>query len=168
MLKDNLDATDWNILAILQQSARISNVELADRVHLTPSPCLARVKALEESEIIRRYVALLDPSAVGLGVSVLVQVTLDRQVESALAIFEQAVAKRPEVMECYLMTGVSDYLLRVAVADLDEFQRFVVGFLSRIPGMGSIRSSVALKRVKYKTELPLPVENKKAKHRSRR
>lgn len=168
MLQDELDATDWNILAILQQTARIPNVELADKVHLTPSPCLARVKALEESEIISSYVALLDPAAVGLGVSVLVQVTLDRQVESALAIFEQAVSKRPEVMECYLMTGASDYLLRVAVADLDEFQHFVVGFLSRIPGMGNIRSSVALKRVKYKTALPLPIESKKPKRRLRR
>lgn len=154
-----IDTIDLKILKILQESARISNLQLAHRVGLSPSPCLARVKKLEESEIIRRYVALLDPAAVGRGVSIFVQVTLDRQIESALTAFEKAVAQRSEVMECYLMTGSSDYLLRVAVADLDEFQRFVVGFLSRVPGVGNIQSSVALKRVKYKTELPLPIDD---------
>jgi Lrp/AsnC family transcriptional regulator, leucine-responsive regulatory protein len=91
----------------------------------------------------------------GLGVSVFVQVRLERQVESTLNTFEHAVAGRPEVMECYLMTGTSDYLLRVIVPDLDAFQRFVVDFLSRIPGVGNIQSSFALKQVKYKTALPL-------------
>jgi len=158
MLTSNLDLIDWHILAVLQQAARISNVELANVVHLSPSPCLARVKALEKSGVISRYVALLNPVAVGLGVSIFVQVTLDRQIEAALTTFEQAVSKRAEVMECYLMTGTSDYLLRVAVASLEEFQEFVVGFLSRIPGVGNIQSSVALKRVKYKTELPLPAD----------
>lgn len=162
-----LDKTDWNILAALQENGRISNVDLAEEVHLSPSPCLARVKALEESGVIRRYVALLDPVAAGLSVSVFVQVTLDRQIESALTTFERAVAARPEVMECYLMTGSSDYLLRVVVADLEKFRTFIVDFLSRIPGVGNIQSSVALKSVKYQTALPLPVEPEERRGRRR-
>jgi Lrp/AsnC family leucine-responsive transcriptional regulator len=163
-----LDKTDWNILAALQENGRISNVDLAGKVHLSPSPCLARVKTLEESGVINRYVALLDPVAAGLSVSIFVQVTLDRQIQSALTAFEAAVAERPEVMECYLMTGSSDYLLRVVVADLEKFRTFVVDFLSRIPGVGNIQSSVALKRVKYQTALPLPVEKEKPSARKRR
>ena len=158
ILLSRCDSTDWSILAILQENARISNVDLAGKVHLSPSPCLARVKALEESGLIRRYVALLEPSAIGLGINVFVQVRLERQNEVALVTFEAAVASRPEVMECYLMTGTSDYLLRVVVPDLERFQQFVVGFLSRVPGVGNIQSSVALKPVKYKTALPLPSE----------
>lgn len=161
------DPTDWKILAILQENARISNVELAEKVHLSPSPCLARVKALEESGLIRHYAALLDPNAIGLGISVFVQVRLERQSEAALVAFEGAVAGRSEVMECYLMMGSSDYLLRVVVPDLEGFQQFVVSFLSRIPGVGNIQSSVALKPVKYKTALPLPLERAAPKRRRR-
>ena len=151
----NIDSTDWKILEQLQRNGRMPNVELAEAVNLSPSPCLARVKRLERENVIARYVALLDPPAVGLGVSVFVQVRLERQVEDSLNRFEAAVTARPEVMECYLMTGSSDYLLRVAVADLDEFQRFVTGFLARIAGVSSIQSSFALKQVKYQTALPL-------------
>lgn len=163
-----LDRIDWGILAALQENGRISNVDLASKVHLSPSPCLARVKALEESGVISRYVALLEPVAAGLSVSIFVQVTLDRQIEAALTTFEEAVTRRPEVMECYLMTGASDYLLRVVVADLERFRTFVVDFLSRIPGVGNIQSSVALKRVKYQTALPLPTEKEKVAQRRRR
>jgi Lrp/AsnC family transcriptional regulator, leucine-responsive regulatory protein len=151
-----LDSIDWKILSVLQENARIANVDLAERVNLSPSPCLARVRGLEEAGFINRYVTLLNPKAVGLGVSVFVQVRLERQVEASLNAFEKAVSARPEVMECYLMTGTSDYLLRVVVSDLPEFQRFVTD-LSKIPGVGNIQSSVALKQVKYKTALPLPV-----------
>jgi Lrp/AsnC family leucine-responsive transcriptional regulator len=150
-----LDSIDLDILKALQDNARIANVDLAEKVNLSPSPCLARVKALERGGFISRYVTLLDPGAVGLGVSVFVQVRLEKQVESSLNVFEKAVAGRPEVMECYLMTGASDYLLRVVVSDLHEFQSFVT-HLSKIPGVGNIQSSVALKQVKYKTALPLP------------
>jgi DNA-binding Lrp family transcriptional regulator len=160
MRKTDVDSIDWKILATLQDNARIANVDLADRVHLSPSPCLARVRALERAGIISRYVTLLDARAVGLGVSLFVQVRLERQVERALKAFEEAVVSRPEVMECYLMTGQSDYLLRVVVADLDEFQRFVTEFLSKIPAVGSIQSSVALKQVKYQTALPLPADER--------
>jgi Lrp/AsnC family leucine-responsive transcriptional regulator len=152
----SLDATDWKILARLQQDARLSNVELARAVNLSPSPCLARVRRLEEGGLISRYVTLLDALALGLTVSVFIQVRLERQVEKALELFEHAIAERPEVMECYLMTGDSDYMLRVMVADVQALERFIVDFLAKIPGVGNLKSSFALKQVKYKTALPLP------------
>ena len=105
-----LDAIDWKILGLLQADARISNVDLARQVGLSPSPCLNRVRALEKSGYISRYVTLLDPLRVGLKVSVFIQVTLEKQIEPALETFERAIRDRPEVMECYLMTGDADYL----------------------------------------------------------
>ena len=150
-----MDAIDLRILDRLQSNARISNVELARAVNLSPSPCLSRVRALEAAGYIDRYVTLLDSKKLGLTVSVLVQVTLERQVESALEVFEKAVRERPEVMECYLMTGDADYLLRVLVPDVTAFERFILDFLSRVPGVGNIKSSFALKQVKYQTALPL-------------
>jgi Lrp/AsnC family leucine-responsive transcriptional regulator len=155
-IKCCMDAKDLKILEALQRNARISNVDLAQAAGLSPSPCLVRVRALEESGLIERYVALLDPKRLGLTVSVLVQVTLERQIESALEVFEKAVRERPEVMECYLMTGDADYLLRVVVPDVPAFERFILDFLSRVPGVGNIKSSFALKQVKYQTALPLP------------
>ena len=156
MRHSGIDSIDRKILWLLQSNARMANVDLADEVHLSPSPCLTRVKALEREGFINRYVALLNPAAVGLGVNVFVQVRLERQVETMLTTFEKAVAERHEVMECYLMTGTSDYLLRVVVSDLEEFQRFVTEVVAKIPGVGNIQSSVALKQVKYSTALPLP------------
>lgn len=156
MLTPALDAIDLKILAALQADARIANVDLARKVHLSPSPCLARVRALEEGGLVARYVTLLDPKKLGLTVSVLVQVTLERQVEKALDGFERAVLERPEVMECYLMTGDADYLLRVVVPDVPAFERFILDFLSKVPGVGNIKSSFALKQVKYQTALPIP------------
>jgi len=156
MPKIELDATDWKILARLQEDARLSNVELARAVNLSPSPCLARVRRLEEGGLISRYVTLLDALALGITVSVFIQVRLERQVEKALEIFERAIAERPEVMECYLMTGDADYMLRVMVADVQALERFIVDFLAKIPGVGNLKSSFALKQVKYKTALPLP------------
>ena len=155
MPKIELDATDWKILARLQEDARLSNVELARSVNLSPSPCLARVRRLEEAGLISRYVSLLDALALGLTVSVFIQVRLERQVERALETFERAIAERPEVMECYLMTGDADYMLRVMVADVQALERFIVDFLAKIPGVGNLKSSFALKQVKYKTALPL-------------
>ena len=156
MLNERLDSIDWQILALLQDDARLSNVDLAKAVGLSPSPCLARVRALEEAGFISRYVSLLDPRRMGLNVSVFIQVALEKQVERALGVFEQAIRDRPEVMECYLMTGESDYLLRVVVPDLQALERFILDVLSRIPGVGNIKSSFALKQVKYQTALPLP------------
>jgi Lrp/AsnC family leucine-responsive transcriptional regulator len=165
-----LDALDLRILAALQSDARIANVDLARKVHLSPSPCLSRVRALEESGVISRHVTLLDAKTLGLTVSVLVQVTLEKQVVAALEVFERAVRERPEVMECYLMTGDADYLLRVVVADLPAFERFILGFLTKIPGVGNIKSSFALKQVKYQTALPLPAaaESTSRSRRTRR
>lgn len=150
-----LDELDVRILEELQRDGRLSNVELAARVRLSPSPCLARVRRLERAGVLDRYVALLDPERVGLPVSVFIQVRLERQVERALEAFEEATARRPEVMECYLMTGDADYLLRVVVPDVKALERFIVDHLARIPGVANIRSSFALKQVKYQTALPV-------------
>jgi Lrp/AsnC family leucine-responsive transcriptional regulator len=150
-----LDSTDCRILEVLQRNSRIANIDLAREVNLSPSPCLRRVRNLEAQGYIRQYVTLLDPAATGLPVSVFVQVSLERQVDDALETFEQAIVERPEVMECYLMTGDSDYLLRVVAPDLDAFQRFLLDHLTRIPGVASIKSSFALKQVSYRTALPL-------------
>ncbi len=150
-----LDAIDRRILHVLQDEARTPNVELARQVGLSPSPCLRRVRELEASGVIRRHVTLLDPAAVGLGVSVFVNVRLERQVEDALDRFEAAVLARPEVMECYLMTGDADYLLRVVVRDVPAYETFLMEHLTRVRGIASIRSSFALKQVKYTTALPL-------------
>jgi DNA-binding Lrp family transcriptional regulator len=163
-----MDAIDLRILERLQHDARISNVELARAVNLSPSPCLARVRALEEDGTIARYVTLLDAKKIGITVSVLVQVTLEKQVEPALEAFERAVRERPEVMECYLMTGDADYLLRVLVPDVPAFERFILEFLSRVPGVGNIKSSFALKQVKYQTALPLPLPAQPKKRPRRR
>jgi Lrp/AsnC family leucine-responsive transcriptional regulator len=151
-----LDATDLKILAALQRDASLTNVELARQVHLSPSPCLARVKALRQAGVIRRYVALVNPEAVGLGVSVFISISLREQNSAALAEFERRIEACEEVMECYLMTGDADYLLRVVVPDIRALERFVLDRLSPIPGVEKIRSSFTLKQVRYKTELPLP------------
>ncbi|WP_333823898.1 Lrp/AsnC family transcriptional regulator [Pinisolibacter sp.] len=155
MPKLRLDRIDRNILAQLQQDGRMTNHDLADKVGLSPSPCLRRVRALEEAGVIRNYVALVDPVAVDLSVSVFVNVTLERQVEDRLDVFEATVRQWPEVLECYLMTGESDYLLRVVVPDLASYERFLKQYLTRVPGVASIKSSFALKQVRYQTALPL-------------
>jgi DNA-binding Lrp family transcriptional regulator len=155
MPNPTLDEIDSRILTALQENARVSNVELAELVGISPSPCWRRVRELEQKGVIARYVTLLDPGSIGLPVSVFIQVSLERQVEAALETFETAVADWPEVMECYLMTGDADYMLRVVVADLAAYHRFLVDHLTRVPGVASIKSSFALKQVKYRTALPL-------------
>ena len=152
-----LDTTDLRILAELQTNGALSNVELARRVHLSPSPCLARVKALENNGVIDRYVALANAAALGLGLNVFISISLKEQSKAALAEFEQRIAEHDEVMECYLMTGDSDYLMRVALPDIAALEKFILEQLTPIPGIEKIRSSFALKQVRYKTALPLPV-----------
>jgi len=151
----SLDAIDRRILAALQEDASLTNVDLADKVGLSPSPCLARVRALEQAGVILKRVALLDPLKLGASISVFIRVALEKQTEAVLDRFESAMARFPEVMECYLMTGDSDYLLRVVVPDILALQDFIVGRLSKTAGVANIRSSFALKQVKYKTALPL-------------
>ena len=150
-----IDIFDRRILKELQRDGRISNVDLAKAVGLSPSPCLRRVRDLEKSGIIDRYGAILNQGAAGLPLSVFVQVTLERQVETALETFERIVAERPEVLEAYLMTGDSDYLLRIVVPDVSDYEIFLKDHLTRIPGVASIKSSFALNRVKYETALPI-------------
>ena len=152
-----LDATDLRILAELQAHGALSNVELARRVHLSPSPCLARVKALEHNGVIDRYVALANAAALGLGLNVFISISLKEQSKAALAEFEQRIAEHDEVMECYLMTGDSDYLMRVALPNIAALEKFILEQLTPISGIEKIRSSFALKQVRYKTALPLPV-----------
>jgi len=150
-----LDMVDYRILDQLQQDSGITNLELAKRVHLSPSPCLNRVKALEASGVIQKYVALTDPKALGLGLNVFISISLKEQSKQTLSEFEQRINDHEEVMECYLMTGDSDYLLRVAIADMAALEKFILEQLSPIPGVEKIRSSFALKQVRYKTALPL-------------
>jgi Lrp/AsnC family transcriptional regulator, leucine-responsive regulatory protein len=150
-----LDPVDLRLLNQLQSDARITNVALAESANLSPAPCLRRVRDLETSGVIRGYVTLLDPESVGLNVSVFIQVSLEKQVGSALRTFEETIGGYSEVMECYLMTGDSDYLLRVVAPDLKTLQSFIVDRLACIPGVANIRSSMALKEVKYKTALPI-------------
>ena len=153
-----LDRTDVAILNALQDNARITNAELARSVNLSATPCFNRVKLMEELGVISRQVTLLEPSVLGLHVNVFIHVTREKQGEDALKIFESAIDGRPEVMECYLMTGDPDYLLRVLVPDMRALERFILNHLTKIPGVANIRSSFALKQVRYKTALPLPPE----------
>ena len=122
---------------------------------LSPSPCLARVKALSLSGVIKRHVTLLDPEKVNLTLSVFIQISLERQSEVVLERFEKAVIAWSEVLECYLMTGDADYLLRVTVKDINELRVFILNRLTKIDGVSNIRSSIALNQVKYETALPI-------------
>ena len=150
-----IDALDLKILDHLQSDGRVTNQDLADRIGLSPSPCLRRVRQLESAGVIAGYVALVEPEAVGLSVTAFVRVRLDRQDDRHLEAFENAVAQFPEVMECYLMTGEADYQLRVLVGSLAEFEEFLRHRLTRIEGVGQVTTSFALRPVVYKTALPV-------------
>ena len=150
-----IDRYDRQILNLLQRDGRMSNVQLAAAVNLSESACLRRVRALEEAGMIGRYVALLSQAAAGLSGNVFVHIGLHREEESELAAFEAAVRDIPEVMECYLMTGEFDYLLRVVVSDMADFERLHRDSLTRLPGVARVNSSVAIRTVQKKTELPL-------------
>ncbi|PLW81409.1 ArsR family transcriptional regulator [Kineobactrum sediminis] len=150
-----IDGIDLKILYELQVNGKLTNTELSERVNLSASPCLKRVKRLERCGLIRDYVALLDPGFLGLDLNVFIFISLKAQSRSLLTEFETRVAGHDEVMECYLMTGDEDYLLRVAVPDVTSLERFIVDKLSPMPEVEKIRSSIALKQVRYKTALPL-------------
>ena len=150
-----LDAVDRRILRELQADSGLSNVALAKRVHLSPSPCLARVRTLEAAGLIRKYVALLDAKQLGLDMNVFISISLKQQTRAALDSFEAKIRARDEVMECYLMSGDADYLIRVALPDITALERFIIEQLSPMKEIEKIRSSFALKQVIYKTALPL-------------
>ena len=150
-----LDAIDRRLLAVLQQNGRMPVTDLAEKVGLTTSPCLRRLKILEQSGTIRGYGAQVDQEKIGLPVSVFISIKLERQREEALERFENAIRKCPEVVECYLMTGTRDYLLRVVARDLADYERFLKDTLTRIDGVASIESSFALAQVKYSNTLPI-------------
>ena len=155
MPQPDLDATDRRILSILQRDARIPNTELADEIGLTPAPTLRRVRRLEEEGIISRYVALLDPKRVGRDLMVFVRVTLDKQTKQGFETFAEHMRHRPEVLECYLCLGDTDYLLKVCVPDLDAYQTFLVDVLAAIPGVRNTASTIVVKQEKYTTSLAL-------------
>lgn len=150
-----LDRIDLSILDHLQRDGRATTGELSEAAGLSPSPCHRRQKLLEEDGVITGYVALLDQDRVGLPITVMVSVELVGQTQEMLEAFEAAVADLPEVMECMLMTGASDYLLRVVAADMGSYEEFLRSRLTRIAAVRGVRSAFALKRVMYRTNLPL-------------
>ncbi|ACI98192.1 Lrp/AsnC family transcriptional regulator [Rhodospirillum centenum] len=154
MRKIDLDTMDRRILDTVQADGRISNADLADRVGLSPSACHRRLRRLEEEGVVEGYVALLNGGVLGRGMSVFVSITLDRQQEQDLAAFEAKVRECPEVMECYLMAGDSDYLLRVLVQDGADYERLHTQMLTRLPGVARVRSSFTLRTVAKRTAIP--------------
>ena len=149
MMKEaNPDQLDLAILRSLQKNGRATINEISETVGLSPSPVARRVRILEESGVITGYAALIDEVALGYGFSVFVSVKLDKQVDEALAKFEAAISSFPEVVDCWLMTGNRDYLLRIATTGLADFERFLVGRFTKVPGVASIESSIPLRRVK--------------------
>lgn len=150
-----LTRADRKILQILQEDGKISNVDLAERVGLSPSPCLRRVKQLEAAGLISGYVALLDRRKARLDVLAYVEVQVDRHTEAAAEAFKQAVIREPEVVGCYVMTGGYDYLLRVVVPSLDAYADFTMKRLLKMPAVKDVRSSFVLETVKDSTALPL-------------
>jgi len=150
-----LDRTDRKILDLLQRDGRLANVELAEKVALSPSPCLRRVRALEEAGVVRQYVALLDPGKVGLALLAYVNVKLEKRGKMPIDDFSKAVQAWPEVVACYSMTGDMDYLLRVQVADLDHYTRFMMERLLKQAGVIDVKSNFVLERIKDTTALPL-------------
>ena len=150
-----IDATDAAILDALQREGRLSNADLAERVGLSASACHRRVRALEQSGVIDRYAALLNAEAVGRGLGVIVLVTLENQRRETLEAFERAVAGVDEVMECYLMTGAEDYLLRLQVRDARDYERVHRERLSNLPGVTRLVSNIAMRAVFARTALPI-------------
>ncbi|WP_168879656.1 Lrp/AsnC family transcriptional regulator [Rhizobium sp. P28RR-XV] len=155
------DEATLRILELLQQNAELSVAELAAAVGLSSSPCWRRVNELKETGVVKGAVTLVDASMLGLAVNVFVHISLKLQDQASLEVFDTAVKSMPEVMECYLMTGESDYLLRIVVEDIRKYQSFVIDRLTTIPCVSNIRSSFALGQIKYTTALPIDHLRKK-------
>lgn len=151
-----LDRTDLRILQLLQEDGSLSNLELADKVGLSPSPCSRRVKALQDNGLIMGYRAHLDARALGLDLLALISISMDRHTPERFANFEAAVSACPEVLECYLITGqTADYVLKVIVKDMNAYQQFLLGTLTRIEGVTGVHSSFVMRKVVDRTALPL-------------
>ncbi|MEK9713925.1 MAG: Lrp/AsnC family transcriptional regulator [Thalassolituus sp.] len=151
-----LDRTDKRILELLQTDGSLSNIELADKVGLSPSPCSRRVKALEESGLITGYRAMLDARKLGLDLLALISISMDRHTPERFNNFEEKLAACPEVLECYLITGQSaDYVVKVLVEDMDAYQQFLLGTLTRIEGVSGVHSSFVMRKVVDRTAVPV-------------
>ena len=151
-----LDRLDKRILALLQEEGNITNLELAERIGLSPSPCSRRVKQLEEAGVIERRVTLLRPKSLGLNLTAYIQISMDRHTPRRLENFQERIADYPEVLECSLITGqAADYLVKVVVPDMDAYQEFLLGKITRIEGVTGVQSSFVLRNVVSKTSLPL-------------
>jgi Lrp/AsnC family transcriptional regulator, leucine-responsive regulatory protein len=152
---NSLDHVDKSLLRHLQNQGRATNADLAEAARLSESACFRRVRALEAEGVITGYAATVDPRAVGLGLTVFVSISLTSQAQEVLAAFEGAVAQAPEIMECHLMAGQSDYILRVVASDVDDLERLHAHVLTRLPGVARINSSIALRTVVRRTALPV-------------
>ncbi|MDU8909889.1 Lrp/AsnC family transcriptional regulator [Aestuariicoccus sp. MJ-SS9] len=150
-----LDEMDRRILRVLQRAGRMSNADLSEEVNLSPSACHRRVQRLEESGMIRDYVALLDARKLGLSSTVFVEITLNTQADEVLEAFEKAVSRVPEVLECHLMAGTADYILKIVAESTEDFARIHRQYLTRLPGVAQMQSSFALRTVFKTTALPV-------------
>ncbi len=150
-----MDDIDRQILKALQEDGRLQNIELAKRVGLSPSPCLRRVRILEEAGVIERYVAMIDPGKVGAAFTVFTRVWLKSQDEETVSHFVRQIHRMPEVLECHLMAGDCDFLLRIVVADLDAYRRFQVEHLNRIKGIQNVKTEIPMQKIKQSWQLPL-------------
>lgn len=150
-----LDSIDRAILKVLQKEGRIQNVELADRVGLSPSPCLRRVRLLEDAGVIDRYVAIVDAAQVGMGQTMFVRVWLNGQDQETVDVFVEAVMRLPQVVECHLMAGDSDFLLRVVAPDLEGYRKFQIEHLGRISGVRNIKTEIPMQKIKQSSEVPI-------------
>lgn len=150
-----LDSIDRAILRTLQQEAKIQNIELAERVGLSPSPCLRRVRLLEEAGVIERYAAQIDPAKVGYGLTFFVRIGLTGPDESTIDTFIEAIMKLPQIVECYMLAGDCDFLLKIIAADLEAYRRFRVEQLGRIKVVRDIKSDIPMQKIKHTWEIPV-------------
>jgi Lrp/AsnC family transcriptional regulator, leucine-responsive regulatory protein len=151
----NIDSIDIKILKELQRDGKIQNIELAERVSLSPSPCLRRVRILEEEGIIERYVAVINPAKVNKGLTIFARVWLTGQDVETVDHFTNIVKELPEVVECHLMAGDCDFLLRIVAADLEEYREFQIKHLTRIKGVQSVKTEIPMQNIKLTSELPI-------------
>ncbi len=152
----SLDRIDKHILQLMQANGRISNLELAEKIGLSPTPCSRRVKHLEESGLINRHVTILNAAALGLNLTAIIGISMDRHTPDRFEKFEEAIAQMPEVLECSIVTGQSaDFLLKVVVKDMQHYEKFLLGQLTKLSGVTGVHSSFILRKVVDKTALPL-------------